>query len=81
MYQINTQALKLVGEELDKEIGLLVDSLAQPLESVDWSECNRGLSQLHGVFSLLEMVGGEMLLGEMQETLIKAEGSSSTQRR
>lgn len=76
MYQINTQALKLVGEELDKEIGLLVDLLAQPLESVDWSECNRGLSQLHGVFSLLEMVGGEMLLGEMQETLIKAEGSS-----
>ena len=77
MYQINTQALKLVREELDKEVGLLVHLLEQPVESIDWSECNRGLSQLHGVFSLLEMVGGKMLLGEMQETVRKAEDGSS----
>ena len=76
MYQINTRALKLVREELDKEIGLLVDQLEQPAESILWSECHRGLSQLHGVFSLLEMVGGEMLLGEMQEAFRKVEGDS-----
>jgi hypothetical protein len=77
MYQINTQALKLVREELDKEVGLLVHLLEQPVESIDWSECNRGLSQLHGVFSLLEMVGGKMLLDEMQETVRKAADGSS----
>jgi len=77
MYQINTQALKLVREELDKEVGLLVHLLEQPVESIDWSECNRGLSQLHGVFSLLELVGGKMLLDEMQETVREAEDGSS----
>ncbi|WP_438952295.1 hypothetical protein [Porticoccus sp.] len=73
MYQINTQAIKLVREELDKEVGLLLDLLGQPVESIGWSECREGLSQLHGVFSLLEVVGGEMLVGEIQETLKKAE--------
>lgn len=77
MYQINTQALKLVREELDKEVGLLVHLLEQPVESIDWSECNRGLSQLHGVFSLLELVGGKMLLDEMQETVREAEDGTS----
>lgn len=76
MYQINTQALKLVREEIDKEVGILVDLLEQPVESIDWSECSRGLSQLHGVFSLLEMAGGKMLLDEMQETVRKAEDGS-----
>jgi hypothetical protein len=76
MYQINTRALKLVREELDKEISLLVDQLDQPAASIDWAECQRGLSQLHGVFSLLELVGGEMLLGEMQAALRSAESGA-----
>lgn len=76
MYQINTQALKLVREELDKEVGLLVDLLGQPAQAIGWPECSRGLSQLRGVFMLLEVIGGEMLVGEMQETLKQSESGS-----
>lgn len=71
MYQINTQVLKLVKEELEKEIGLLVDLFEQPLASIDQVECHRGLSRLHGAFLLLEVVGAEMLVSEMQAAIQK----------
>jgi hypothetical protein len=74
MYLINKQALELVKGELQREMESLIFLIDQPTHKIDRDELLKGLAHIHGVFSLLEMVGGKEIVTDIT-ALLESVGS------
>lgn len=65
MYSINKQALSLVRDELESEMESLLTVLDNASKDENIDGLIKSLSHIQGVFSLLEIVGGDVLISEI----------------
>lgn len=72
MYLINKQALELVKGELQSEMEKLIFEIDQPVHKMDRGALLNGLTHIHGVFSLLEVVGGKAIVTDIVALLQSA---------